>query len=345
MPTLSCILPVYNGGAYLKDAIRSILDQDYSDFELILVDDGSTDKSLEVSKAFALTDSRIRIFARPNSGLVATLNFAIGQAAGSFIARMDADDVAHSSRFRRQLEFLTSNPDCVVVATRVNVIDEHGERIRTSKPNAWCSDQYFPAGGITICHPTTMFRLSAFARTKGYREEFFAAEDYQLWYEMSEHGRICELPDVLLDYRVHSASVSSRKMESQRISCLKADLMYFSRNNSLASELSLKILRAGTISELIDAIRGNDAFPTTKFVELYYSCQLLRRVATRGSIRELVGLIITLLRDFPKTLVSLPRVTIGIALKMVMVEIVRAIFNSLRSVLKARGLRRYFFGV
>ncbi|KQS99306.1 hypothetical protein ASG42_28160 [Rhizobium sp. Leaf391] len=330
MPTISCVLPVFNGEKYLEDAISSILRQDFTDFELILVDDGSVDNSLSIAKMFADNDSRVRIFPRQNSGLIATLNFAIGQANGSYIARMDADDVAHPHRFGTQLEFLSRNSGCVVVGSRVNVIDENGRRVRVSKSNIWRRDERFPSGGITICHPTTMFRLSAFRQTRGYRNEFFAAEDYQLWYEMSEHGYIWEMDDVLLDYRVHSESVSTTKIRDQRLSCVKSDLIYFGKKKNSNPEEIEKIEKSRDFSELLQCLSNSKTLPSAEEVEIYYVSQLLRRVALRGSALEAMKLIFTLLKTLAKNLLNIGKRGFFSLFKFAFVEIIRASVNILR---------------
>ena len=122
-PAVSVIMPVFNGRRYLAKAIASVLAQTFADFELIVVDDGSTDRTPEILARFAENDARIRIVSRPNTGIVGALNDAIAVARGEFLARMDADDLCEPERFAKQVEYLRAHPDCVIHGTQILRID------------------------------------------------------------------------------------------------------------------------------------------------------------------------------------------------------------------------------
>ncbi|HAS7841575.1 TPA: glycosyltransferase family 2 protein, partial [Vibrio cholerae] len=129
-PKISVVMSVYNGEKYLGEAIDSILKQTFSDFEFIIINDGSTDKTLEIIKSYMKKDDRIVLVSRENKGLIVSLNEGLDLAKGQYIARMDADDISIKSRFEKQIEFLDSNPDIGVCGTWVEVF---GENIKSKK--------------------------------------------------------------------------------------------------------------------------------------------------------------------------------------------------------------------
>ena len=124
-PRVSVALPVHNCERYVAEAIESILAQTFTDFEFLIVDDGSTDGTLPILNRFAARDSRIRVISRPNTGIVGALNEMLGLARADLVARMDADDVALPVRFERQVRYLDEHPECVMVGSRVTIIDGH----------------------------------------------------------------------------------------------------------------------------------------------------------------------------------------------------------------------------
>src|ERR1700761_204383 len=128
-PLVSVLMPVFNAQRYVAAAVNSILDQTLGDFELIIVDDGSTDQSTAILRRLAGRDGRIRLISRPNTGYVVALNEALDAARGEFLARMDADDVSLPQRFEKQVQFLQENPDFVLVGTHVTTMDADGAMI------------------------------------------------------------------------------------------------------------------------------------------------------------------------------------------------------------------------
>ena len=130
LPRISVVMPVFNGGSYLAAAVESILKQSFNDFELIVIDDGSTDKTACVLAGFARSDGRIRVIGQANTGVVASLNRALDLARGEYVARMDADDVSLPSRFELQVAFLDTHPEVAVVGSAITLIDEEGSAIR-----------------------------------------------------------------------------------------------------------------------------------------------------------------------------------------------------------------------
>lgn len=218
IPTISVVMPVYNAELYLATAIESILAQTFDDFELIVVNDGSTDGSLRLLETLAAQDQRIRVISRANTGIVGALNDGIALARGEFIARMDADDIAFPERFDRQLSYLTNHPKCVAVGSAMLHIDPDGDPIRI---NYWAEthdviDAQLLRGGGGLAHPTAMIRADTLSHVGGYRTRYQWIEDKDLWVRLAEVGQLANLPEVLLAYRLHSQSVCSRMEEEQQ---------------------------------------------------------------------------------------------------------------------------------
>ncbi len=216
---VSVILPVRNGGAYLETAVTSILRQSMHDFELLVIDDGSTDAAFAAVRPVAARDGRIRLLRNPGSGIVDALNFGLAESRCALIARMDADDIALPDRFARQVEFLDREPSVAVLGTQAAFIDPSG--------NLTGDRTHFPTDpgsiaaalltrGCVLRHPTVLARRDVLLRAGGYRPAPAKAEDYDLWLRLSEHVRLANLPEVLLYYRVHSDQVSAGLNLQQR---------------------------------------------------------------------------------------------------------------------------------
>jgi len=229
MPCVSVIMAIRNGAAYLSAAIDSILAQTFTDFEFIIIDDGSDEPAtLELLRAYAARDARLKIVSRANKGLTRSLNEGISLAAGELLARMDGDDIATPSRLEKQVAFMRSNPDVVLLGGAYELIDGAGRPIRTWTPanDDATLQTHCLEGSTPICHPLAMMRADAVQRVGGYDESFTVAQDLDLWLRLGEVGRMACLPDVLLQYRQHAGSVSEKKQvmqtENMRRACLAA---------------------------------------------------------------------------------------------------------------------------
>ncbi len=210
-PIVSIILPVYNTDLFLFDSIKSILNQTYTNFEFIILDDGSTDKSLEIIQSFK--DKRIKIIQNStNLGLIKTLNIGIDLARGKYIARMDADDIAMPKRLEKQIAFLEKNTDYVLVGTMAEIIDEKG-RLTGKKIDLPTKYDAIKSRILFQCpfvHPSIMGKTKVFKEFK-YKEAYPIAEDLFLWLEIIQKYRVANINESLLKYRVHSKNVSSNK--------------------------------------------------------------------------------------------------------------------------------------
>jgi glycosyltransferase involved in cell wall biosynthesis len=204
---ISVILSVYNGGIYLREAVESILCQTFKDFEFIIINDGSTDNSLEIIKSYS--DHRIILLDQKNSGLSNALNIAIKSAKGSYIARMDADDISHPNRLELQYNYLTAHPKCIALGSNAEVITKEGDYIFTSdQPISW--DQIKKLLPLTpFFHSSTMYSREAFNKIGGY-PELFRIEDIVFFNKLSKIGELRNMTDVLLKYRLSPTAITAK---------------------------------------------------------------------------------------------------------------------------------------
>lgn len=208
-PRVSVVMPVRNGGCFLSEAIQSILGQTFRDFEFIIVDDGSVDNTREILAQAAARDPRVRILSQPPSGIVAALEAARACARGTYLARMDADDVSSPDRLARQVEFLDRNPLIIALGGQVRIIDATGRALKLGRwPVSEKACKTHLEIGSPLCHPAVMMRATAVEACGGYKGVSEPAEDYDLWLRLSKIGEFANLNEIVLDYRVHSNSVT-----------------------------------------------------------------------------------------------------------------------------------------
>jgi glycosyltransferase involved in cell wall biosynthesis len=217
-PLVSVLMPVYNGERYVKAAVESILAQTFTDFELLIVDDGSNEATKTILREAAARDARIRLEERERAGYVSALTTMLALARGVLIARMDADDIAHPGRLRQQVEFLEQHPEVVCVGSAFDIIDEHGDRLTRLSPSTSDEEiqQLLLSGHTAICHPSAMMRTAAVRAAGGYDESVTSVEDLDLFLKLGELGQLANLPRALVRYRVHESSVSAKAGLRQR---------------------------------------------------------------------------------------------------------------------------------
>ena len=213
-PAVTVLMPVFNGAAYLREAIGSILEQTFGDFELLVVNDGSTDDTPSILRS--CRDPRLRVLDNgANLGLIASLNKGLDAANGEFVARMDADDVALPRRLERQAAYLQIAPSIGVCGTWFRTFG--GTRPTVVRPPVGPDDMaaklFYES---PLAHPTVMFRRMLFAaHGLRYSQDFAHAEDYELWTRAAEVTALANLPEVLLRYRQHAEQVSAAKAAKQ----------------------------------------------------------------------------------------------------------------------------------
>lgn len=210
-PAVTVLMPVYNARKHVREAMDSILGQTFTDFEFLIIDDGSTDPTPEIVSSYA--DPRIRFIRNgENHGISAVLNQGIALASSDLIARMDADDISYPERLESQVSFLLEHSEIALLSTWARVVTADRVPVRTEK---WKAPYYYYNLNFScwIYHPTVMYRRGAVAASGGYST--FYAEDHNLWWQLARNYRIHNLPEVLLDYRLAGESLSrvTRKRE------------------------------------------------------------------------------------------------------------------------------------
>lgn len=214
MPRVSVLMPVYNAGQYLAQAIDSIVSQTLKDWELILINDGSTDDSDTIISRYK--DSRIYyVKNETNLGLIKTLNKGIDYCGGKYIARMDADDISHPDRLKLQVSFLDNHPDHVLCGTDATVVDATG--MQTGKIRNLCHNEALQINLLfspPFIHPSVMIRSDVLRNNK-YDEAYKHVEDYELWTRITKVGKLANIGKDLLKYRWHDSNVSVLNGEVQ----------------------------------------------------------------------------------------------------------------------------------
>lgn len=234
-PRITVALSVHDNAAYLALALDSILAQTFSDFELVAVDDGSTDGSGAILDSYAARDSRVRIIHQSNRGLIASLNLIIAEARAPYIARMDGDDIALPERFAQQIAFLEAHPDHGLVGTQIRGITETGEPRRDHAVDHPLSAEAIAEAlgssvlGSPLCHPSVMIRRDLLEAVGGYRAAYRHCEDYDLWLRLAERTRMANLPERLLLYRYSDTQVSHRHVLAQHYGAAIARLARIER--------------------------------------------------------------------------------------------------------------------
>jgi glycosyltransferase involved in cell wall biosynthesis len=213
-PRLSVLLPVRDGARFLREALASVLAQTLRDFELLVVDDGSTDETPAILAAVG--DERLRVVRQERLGLVPALNRAIAEARAPLLARMDADDVALPERLERQAAYLDARPPAALVAPGVQAIDEDG---RPGATVVLLDDDAALRRRLLLRNPFThgsvVVRAQAVARVGGYRAEYGANEDYDLWRRLARDGELGAIPEILYHYREHAGAVTRSRVDAR----------------------------------------------------------------------------------------------------------------------------------
>lgn len=222
-PKVSVVMPTYNAETYLREAIDSILSQTFQDFELLIIDDNSKDKTREIIKSYE--DNRVRLIDGPCRGISAALNVGLKEAKGKYIARMDADDISLPERFANQVKFMDEHPEVGVCAIKAEYF---GDKVGQQYGDWWSRNHeadYIKCGILDfvntcpICHPSTMFNNELFKRFDlWYNEEYKAGEDQELWSRACLLFDIYVINKVLLHYRWYGNNASTVRTEGKMLS-------------------------------------------------------------------------------------------------------------------------------
>jgi len=246
-PEISVILPVYNAATYLREALDSVLQQTYADFELLVYDDGSVDDSRQILDSY--TDPRIiRHYSDENQGLIKVLNTSLSHARGKYLARMDADDICLPDRFEKQIAFLNQHSEYGICGTQLKLIHNGQEIKRPCDDNAL---RWWFFKGSPLAHPSVMIRASVIHQNQlRFDETAYVAEDFDLWWRLAFYCKMYNLDEALLLYRIHPDQESSAKASIQ----------------AQSHAISLK--------KLMQFIGLNDRALTTEFIEHLLSKEL-----------------------------------------------------------------------
>ncbi len=272
MRRLDVVLPVKNGLPYVKEAVSSLLNQRFGDFSLLVIDDGSADGTAEELAELTKNDARMTLAQATGRGLVDALNQGLAWSTSPFLARMDADDISLPARFEVQLAYLDQHPKVDVVGSGVQMIDARGRPL-PDVPAYPTSPEDLRRQLFTnrnpIAHPTVMMRSQKIKDLGGYRSPMKSAEDFDLWLRVAECGELANLPDRLLQYRVHDHQVS----EAHRL------------EQSFASELAFicsEHRRAG-VPDPVALLQGMESFDC---LEAFQKVPALSELAERFAVMK-----------------------------------------------------------
>lgn len=200
-PEVTVLLPVYNGEKFIHRSVESILNQTFTNFTFLIIDDGSTDSTKEILLQYEKKDSRINLVSRPNKGLIATLNEGLRIADTKFIARMDADDISFPDRLKLQIDFMKENSEISVCGSALKIIETGEIKIYFSNSQDLKAISLFQC---PVAHPTVMFKRDDVLSVGGYSPAAIYAEDYDLWDRMIYNGfRFCNIDKITLYYRLN----------------------------------------------------------------------------------------------------------------------------------------------
>lgn len=254
MIPISIIMPAYNGEAYIRQAIDSLLRQTFKDFELLILDDGSTDRTLDIILDYK--DARIQIIHfENNKGIVSVLNEGIKRAKGKYIARMDADDISDAARLERQFQYMEMNADCVVCGSSFTILGTD----RVVKLPGDDKEIKLKMLSITpFCHPSVFIRREVLVASNLLYRHRTHCEDIDLWVRLSEHGKFHNIDESLLHYRIHDSNISLKKRTKEELDFLTETQLeyisfFFSENGLTKQETTL-------IHQLLYGVHFGSAF-------------------------------------------------------------------------------------
>lgn len=254
-PLVSVLMSCFNAADWLVESVESVLGQTFTDFEFVIIDDGSTDNSLDILQRYALKDDRIILVPKKNTGLADSLNVGLRCARGDWIARMDADDICEPNRLEKQVAFVSIHCDVVFVGTGLTIINESG----------YLGAKFiYPAGHAGLLkylltarrfppHASAFYSRALVLDNGGYRGRIRRAEDYDLWLRLSEHGDMASIQEPLLRIRKHSGQISlSDGGRDQIVDCRLAIVSYLLRRAGLADPIDADEV---TYKRFVDWIR------------------------------------------------------------------------------------------
>ncbi len=274
MSDVSVLMPCYNAAGTLRQALESLAQQTFADFELIAVNDGSTDGTLEILQDWASGDKRLRLIGQDHEGIVGALNAGLKACQAAYIARMDADDLSHPERLARQVAFLEEHPETAVVGCRVRGYPpgevREGFSIYLNWQNSLLTDDDIRREMFVespLAHPSVMMRKNWLMQVGGYQERGWP-EDYDLWLRLYQaEAGFAKLPEVLLDWREHEQRLTRQDSRYSLENFLRVKAHYLVRGPLLARE-SVLIWGAGMIGRRLSKHLQRQGAPLSAFVDV-----------------------------------------------------------------------------
>ena len=207
MSEVTFLIPVYNGEKFLSEALESVENQTFNDFEVLIINDGSTDDTQKIIDQFTSKDKRFRSISRENRGLIKTLNEGLDLIETKYVARMDADDICHPQRLELQFKFMEENPDVGICGSHMHMFGNvESDFLYPSTDKELKAKLLFSS---PFCHPSVIIRKEILDEHQLRYDEYFKdCEDYKLWLDLAQHTKFANLPYILLNYRRHGESVS-----------------------------------------------------------------------------------------------------------------------------------------
>lgn len=251
-PMVTVLMSVYNGERFLKEAIESILTQTFTDFEFLIINDGSKDNSVKIIESY--DDPRIRLINNEkNLKLIASLNKGVSLARGRYIARMDCDDISMPERLEKEVNFLENNHDYGLVGTWYTVIDgESKDQYNRSYPSSNDLIKLFLSLNCPLAHGSIMGRTELFKQNSYGSKEYPAVEDYELWVRMSKTTKIHNIPEYLFKYRVYGESFSDSKTQLMYNQTLELSKKSYKEN----VDMYKKLIREQILSDAYKQEKG-----------------------------------------------------------------------------------------
>jgi glycosyltransferase involved in cell wall biosynthesis len=226
-PKVTVLMPAYNAAKYIDDAITSVLTQSFTDFELLIINDGSTDKTEEIIRSYH--DPRIVLISQENKGVAAALNLGLIHARAHYIARFDADDICYPNRLKVQYDFITAYPEYSIIGSAVDYMDADGHYIFTHHPEGHLNEEIQQLK-YSICpfiHSSVFYKKDVVVNNGGYNEHAYTYEDHFLWVNILKNEKACNLSHPLIKVRLNPESITidekwrTKKFRSIKYSTLK----------------------------------------------------------------------------------------------------------------------------
>jgi glycosyltransferase involved in cell wall biosynthesis len=291
-PAISVAMTAYNGERHLAEAIDSILAQTFPHFELLIVDDHSTDQSRSIIEASAARDPRVRLVECAAKGRVPALNAIIDRARGEWLAVMDADDVAHPLRFERQMAFLAAHTSHGMIGTDTELIGPDSQPIERPFAQRPCSHEEITANleeGVVMLHSAMIARTGLVREVGKYRAPFVTSQDYDLFLRLSTRTKMANLPDKLVSYRIYPEQVSTAKLVEQTLAAVVAWHSHLSRLEDRYDPIEglERLPELGTLDTLFGR-KGVDAYARKRIINrISYAPDLLAGEAKDILIRHI----------------------------------------------------------